>query len=143
MKFRTQTVARQLVVTFLAMLALTEGVWSAAQTQATGQTPASSRSPRRPEWGQARRSWPEIGVDDSAVRLRGTKGKQGKSKEGTAVALTVLFGPIGLIRHGRNAQVQGRNAACGPRRSRHGATSPRIRPLKEVLEEDAWDGPLD
>jgi hypothetical protein len=49
-------------------------------------------------------------VDDSAVRLRGTKGKQGKSKEGTAVALTVLFGPIGLIRHGRNAQVQGSSA---------------------------------
>jgi hypothetical protein len=44
MKFRTQTVARQMVVTFLAMLALTEGVWSVAQTQATGQTPASSRS---------------------------------------------------------------------------------------------------
>ena|SRR5580700_9246538 len=44
MKFRTQTVARQLVVTLLALLALTEGVRSAAQTQATGQTPASSRS---------------------------------------------------------------------------------------------------
>jgi hypothetical protein len=44
MKLRTQTVARQLVVTFLAMLALPEGVWSVAQTQATGQTPASSRS---------------------------------------------------------------------------------------------------
>jgi hypothetical protein len=44
MEFRTQTVARQLVVTLLAMLALTEGVWSVAQTQATGQTPASSRS---------------------------------------------------------------------------------------------------
>jgi hypothetical protein len=43
MKFRTQTVARQLVVTLLAMLALTEGVWSVAQTQATGQTLASSR----------------------------------------------------------------------------------------------------
>ena len=41
MEFRTQTVARQLVVTLLAVLALTEGVWSAAQTQATGQTPAS------------------------------------------------------------------------------------------------------
>jgi hypothetical protein len=43
-------------------------------------------------------------ADDSCVRLRGTKGKQGKGKEGTAVALTVLFGPIGLIKHGRNAE---------------------------------------
>jgi hypothetical protein len=43
-------------------------------------------------------------ADASNVRLRGTKGKQGKGKEGTAVALTVLFGPIGLIKHGRNAE---------------------------------------
>ena len=43
-------------------------------------------------------------ADDSSVRPRGTKGKQGKGKEGTAVALTVLFGPIGLIKHGRNAE---------------------------------------
>jgi hypothetical protein len=45
-------------------------------------------------------------ADDSSVRLRGTKGKQGKGKEGTAVALTVLFGPIGLIKHGRNAELK-------------------------------------
>ena len=45
-------------------------------------------------------------ADDSSVSLRGTKGKQGKSKEGTEVALTVLFGPIGLIKHGRNAQFE-------------------------------------
>jgi hypothetical protein len=43
-------------------------------------------------------------ADDSTVRLRGTKGKQGTGKEGTTVALTVLFGPIGLIKHGRNAE---------------------------------------
>ena len=43
-------------------------------------------------------------ADASNVRLRGTKGKQGKGKEGTAVALTVLFGPVGLVKHGRNAE---------------------------------------
>src|SRR6266853_177112 len=43
-------------------------------------------------------------ADDSTVRLRGAKGRQGKGKEGTAVALTVLLGPIGLIKHGRNAE---------------------------------------
>jgi len=43
-------------------------------------------------------------ADDATIRLRGTHGKQGKGREGTAVALTVVFGPIGLIKHGRNAQ---------------------------------------
>jgi hypothetical protein len=43
-------------------------------------------------------------ADDSRVRLRGAKGKQGRGKEGTAVKLTVLFGPIELTKHGRDAE---------------------------------------
>ena len=41
-------------------------------------------------------------VGDIRIHLRGTKGKEGDSKTGTAVALTVLFGPIGLIKHGKD-----------------------------------------
>jgi hypothetical protein len=43
---------------------------------------------------------------DTKVRLRGSQGKEGQGKEGTAVALTVLFGPIGLIKHGKNVEVK-------------------------------------
>ena len=43
---------------------------------------------------------------DSRMRLRGTKGKEGEGKVGAAVALTVLFGPIGLIKHGKNVEVK-------------------------------------
>jgi hypothetical protein len=45
-------------------------------------------------------------VGDSRMMIRGTKGKEGQGKEGTAVALTVLFGPIGLIKHGKNVEVK-------------------------------------
>ena len=45
-------------------------------------------------------------VADTRVKLRGTKGKEGQGKEGTAVALTVLFGPIGLIKHGKNVDIK-------------------------------------
>ncbi len=61
---------------------------------------------RRTSYGIQNSNGEYLRADDSSVRLRGTKGKQGKSKEGTAVALTVLFGPIGLIQHGRNAQFE-------------------------------------
>jgi len=44
-------------------------------------------------------------VGDTRLKLRGTKGKEGQGKEGTAVALTVLFGPIGLIKHGKNVDI--------------------------------------
>jgi hypothetical protein len=45
-------------------------------------------------------------VGDNKVRLRGNKGKTGDDKTGQAVALTVLFGPIGLIKHGKDIVVK-------------------------------------
>lgn len=45
-------------------------------------------------------------VGDGRLKLRGSKGKEGEGKEGTAVALTVLFGPIGLIKHGKNVEIK-------------------------------------
>jgi hypothetical protein len=45
-------------------------------------------------------------VGDTKVHLRGAKGKEGQSGTGTAVALTVLFGPIGLIKHGSNIDIK-------------------------------------
>ncbi|MGC2887556.1 MAG: hypothetical protein WB627_00700 [Candidatus Acidiferrum sp.] len=45
-------------------------------------------------------------TDTGRLRLRGTKGKEGEGKTGTAVALTVLFGPIGLIKHGKNVEIK-------------------------------------
>jgi len=45
-------------------------------------------------------------VGDARMKLRGTKGKEGQGKEGAAVALTVLFGPIGLIKHGKNVEIK-------------------------------------
>ncbi len=43
---------------------------------------------------------------DKRVRLRGTKGKEGEGKTGTAVTLTVLFGPLGLLKHGKQVEVK-------------------------------------
>ncbi len=45
-------------------------------------------------------------VGDTRMRLRGTKGKEGEGKVGAAVALTVIFGPIGLLKHGKNVEVK-------------------------------------
>ncbi len=45
-------------------------------------------------------------VGDTRVMLRGSKGREGADKTGTAVALTVLFGPIGLIKHGKDIDIK-------------------------------------
>lgn len=46
-----------------------------------------------------------VRVGTTKVHLRGSKGKEGDSATGATVALTVLFGPIGLIKHGKNIEI--------------------------------------
>ncbi len=43
---------------------------------------------------------------DSKIHLRGVKARQGEDKTGSTVALTILFGPIGLIKHGKNIDIK-------------------------------------
>jgi hypothetical protein len=45
-------------------------------------------------------------TDTGRLRLRGTKGKEGEGKVGATVALTVLFGPICLIKHGKDVEIK-------------------------------------
>ena len=54
------------------------------------------------------------------VRIRGSKGREGDSRTGSAVALTVLFGPIGLIKHGKNVDI------------------PAGTPLTAYVDQDIW-----
>jgi hypothetical protein len=41
-----------------------------------------------------------IKVGDTKIRVRANKGKEGEGHMGATVALTVLFGPLGLLKHG-------------------------------------------
>jgi hypothetical protein len=45
-------------------------------------------------------------VDGQTLKLRSSKGKEGDDKTGTTVALVVLFGPLGFLKHGKNAKIK-------------------------------------
>jgi hypothetical protein len=45
-------------------------------------------------------------VGSVKIHLRGAKGKEGESGTTGAIVLTVLFGPIGLIKHGQNIDIK-------------------------------------
>jgi hypothetical protein len=62
-------------------------------------------------------------VGSNHVRIRGTQGREGDSKTGAAVALTVLFGPVGLIKHGKNVVI------------------PAGTPLTAYVDQDVWLAP--
>ena len=63
-------------------------------------------------------------VGSTKVKMRGVKGKEGESGTTGAIVLTVLFGPIGLIKHGQNIDIK------------NGA------PLKVYVAEDCFLAPL-
>ncbi|MBA3441324.1 MAG: hypothetical protein H0T92_15780 [Pyrinomonadaceae bacterium] len=44
-------------------------------------------------------------VDGQKIKLRAAKAKTGNDKTGATVALTVIFGPLGLIKKGKNAKI--------------------------------------
>ncbi len=47
-----------------------------------------------------------MAVDGQKVKLRSSKGREGDDKTGTTVALVVLFGPLGFLKHGKNAKIK-------------------------------------
>lgn len=46
-----------------------------------------------------------IRVGDTRVHLRGLKGGEGQASMGATIALTVLFGPLGLLKHGHEIEI--------------------------------------
>ena len=77
-----------------------------AGCKAVGEVTNAKKAGMMGKAGELNMRLEHLTVGDEKVRLRGSKGKEGNGKEGTAVALTVLFGPIGLIKHGKNVEVK-------------------------------------
>ena len=46
-----------------------------------------------------------IQVNDTVVKLRGSRGKNGDDKAGAVVGLTVAFGIVGFMKHGKQAEL--------------------------------------
>jgi hypothetical protein len=47
-----------------------------------------------------------VNVGEERIKLRASKGKTGDAKVGATVALTVLFGPIGLLKRGHDIDIK-------------------------------------
>jgi hypothetical protein len=77
-----------------------------AGDKAVGEVTHAKRAGMMGKGGELNMRLDYLKVGDSRVMLRGTKGREGDDKTGTAVALTVLFGPIGLIKHGKEIDIK-------------------------------------
>jgi hypothetical protein len=77
-----------------------------AGAKAVGEVTKAEKSGMMGKAGELNMRLDYLKVGDTKIKLRGTKGKEGESGTTGAVVLTVLFGPIGLIKHGKNVEIK-------------------------------------
>jgi hypothetical protein len=96
----------------LVTLVLTEDlkvgdvVVAKAGAKAQGEVTNAKKSGMMGKAGELNIRLNYLKVGTYKVHLRGTKGKEGESGTTGAIVLTVLFGPIGLIKHGKNIDIK-------------------------------------
>jgi hypothetical protein len=76
-----------------------------AGSKAFGEVTNAKKSGMMGKAGELNVRLDYLKVGDSKIKLRGTKDREGASGTTGAIVLTVLFGPIGLIKHGKNIDI--------------------------------------
>ena len=77
-----------------------------AGSYAFGEVTRAERSGMMGKAGELSIRLDYLKAGETKIMLRGTKGKEGQSGTTSTVVLTVLFGPIGLIKHGKNIEIK-------------------------------------
>jgi hypothetical protein len=77
-----------------------------AGARAVGEVTNAKKSGMMGKAGELNIRVDYLKIGETKVHLRGTKGKEGESGTTSAIVLTVLFGPIGLIKHGKNIEIK-------------------------------------
>lgn len=77
-----------------------------AGSKAFGEVTNAKKSGMMGKAGELNVRLDYVKVADGKIKLRGSKAKEGESGTTGAVVLTVLFGPIGLIKHGKNIDIK-------------------------------------
>jgi hypothetical protein len=77
-----------------------------AGSKAVGEVTNSKKAGMMGKAGELNIRLDYLKVGDTKVHLRGSKGKEGESGTTGAIVLTVLFGPIGLIKHGKDIEIK-------------------------------------
>lgn len=77
-----------------------------AGAMAVGEVTRAKKAGRVGKPGELNIRLNYLKVGDNRVRLRGSKGKEGQGKEGTAIALTVVVSPLFLLKHGKQAEIK-------------------------------------
>jgi hypothetical protein len=77
-----------------------------AGSKAIGEVTNAKKAGMMGKAGELNVRFDYLKVGSTKIKLRGSKGKEGESGTTGVIVLTVLFGPIGLIKHGHNIDIK-------------------------------------
>jgi hypothetical protein len=103
---KTNSEGDAVVLTLVDDLKVGDVVVAKAGSKAFGEVTKAEKSGMMGKAGELNLRLNYLKVGDAKIKLRGSKGKEGESGTTGAVVLTVLFGPIGLIKHGKNVEIK-------------------------------------
>lgn len=103
---KTSSEGDPVVFTLVDDLKVGDVVVAKAGSKAVGEVTKAEKSGMMGKAGELNLRLDYLKVGDTKIHLRGTKGKEGESGTTSVVVLTVLFGPIGLIKHGKNVEIK-------------------------------------
>jgi hypothetical protein len=93
-------------VTLDEPIKLADGTVIAAGYRGVGEVTAALHKRMMGKAGQLNVRLDYLSIGDTRVPLRASSEEKGKSSVGTTVALAVLFGPLGLIKHGHDVEIE-------------------------------------
>jgi len=103
---KTSSEGDPVVLTLTEDLKVGDVIVAKAGAKAFGEITKAEKSGMMGKAGELNMRLDYLKAGDIKIKLRGTKGKEGESGTTGAVVLTVLFGPIGLIKHGKEVQIK-------------------------------------
>lgn len=103
---KTNTEGDRFTITLADDVKLPSGLLIPAGYKGVGEVTDAEKNGMLGKAGSLNVRFDYIKIGDARVRLRGSKGQEGKGGTGTVVVLTVLFGPLGLLAKGHNVEVK-------------------------------------
>jgi hypothetical protein len=103
---KTNTEGDRFTITLVDEVKLPDGTVIPAGYRGVGEVTDAEKNGMLGKAGTLNVRFDYLKIGDVRLRLRGSKGSEGKGSVASVVALTVLFGPIGLIAKGHNVEVK-------------------------------------
>ena len=99
------TIGDRFTISSVEPLTLPNGQLLPAGFRGVGEVTAVEKKGMLGKGGELSVRFDYLKVGSSRVHLRGSQGGSGSGALGTTVALTVLFGPLGLLKHGHDMEI--------------------------------------